>query len=330
MNTENKTGLHLNTVVSNEWLINQRTFIEILIEQSSHLEMAVRYASFGMHVLPLHRPVEQGCSCGKKDCSSVGKHPKTENGHHGATTNVVKIIKWPHWEESNIGIAVEPSGFVVIDIDPGHGGDLNALPLHPEDLNTPIARTGGGGLHLIYRAPTGFMVSQSNKRLPPGIDVRSRGYIVAAPSRHVSGNHYQWLRGKSPFELRPLPLPADLMEVLVKVGEVDPPVSPPPQPIPNKRRPTQHPEPGDKKSLDDIIGEGLTRIAQSQPGNRNNTLNGVSYVMGIQCAIGWLQRHEAERMLKDAALARGLGETETLKTINSGLNAGIQAHQQKT
>lgn len=319
----------MNTILSELGMMSRRTFMEELMEKSNHSEMALRYASFGIYVLPLHQPVEQGCSCGRMDCSSIGKHPKTINGHKDATIDVVKIAQWPHWETSNIGIAVEPTGWVVIDIDPGHGGNLDDLPLVPEDLNTPIALTGGGGLHLVYRAPIGFKVSQSNKRLPQGIDVRSRGLIVAGPSLHVSGNYYKWLSGHSPFELRPLPLTAALMEVLVKVGELEQPASSPPQMIFTRRQSTHQPEARDKLTLEEIIGEGLTRIAQSQSGNRNNTLNEVAYVFGIQVAIGWLQRHEAERMLTDTALAKGLSETETQKTINSGLNAGMQSHQQK-
>jgi len=101
-------------------------------------------------------------------------------------------------------------------------------------------------------------------------------------------------------------------------------------PVPTNKRPVRNQERGDKLTLEEIIERGLTRIVQSQPGNRNNTLNEVAYVFGIQVAVGWLQRHDAERMLTDAALARGLGESETLKTINSGLNAGMQSLQQKS
>jgi hypothetical protein len=329
MSAETKSDVKLNTIPAEIKLISRRTFIEELIEKSSQVEMAVRYASFGMHVLPLHQPVDQGCSCGKRDCSSVGKHPKPENGHHGATNNVAKIIRWPHWETSNIGIAVEPTGWVVIDIDPGHGGKLDDLPLVAADLDTPTALTGGGGLHLIYRAPIGFKISQSNKRLPPGIDVRSRGYIVAPPSLHVSGKRYQWLSGKSPFELRPLPLTADLMEVLVKVGEPAPVTAAHPPATPTTGHSLRDREKGDKRSLEEIIQTGLTRISRSQPGTRNNTLNEVAFVFGIQIKIGWLSRTDAERMLADAALAKGLSEAEILKTINSGLNAGIQYLQEK-
>ena len=307
-----------------------RCFIDFFLERATTQQMAELYAKIGIYVVPLYQPVGQGCSCGKPDCTSIGKHPKSANGHHGASNDVAKVANWPHWETSNIGIAVEPTGWVVIDIDPGHGGRLDALPLAPEDLNTQIAATGGKGVHLVYRAPTGFKVSQSNKRLPPGIDVRSRGYIVAPPSLHASGNRYRWLQGHSPFELQPLPLPADLMEVLVKVEEVEHPIHSGPVPIYSRERSTRQSETEGKKTLEAIIENGLMRLAQSQPGNRNNTLNEVAYVFGIQIAIGWLPRPEAERMLTDAALAKGLSEAETLKTINSGLNAGMQAHQQKS
>jgi hypothetical protein len=38
------------------------------------------YVNLGWHILPLHSATENGCSCNKEKCSSVGKHPITPNG----------------------------------------------------------------------------------------------------------------------------------------------------------------------------------------------------------------------------------------------------------
>ncbi len=55
---------------------------------------ALWYARNGIPVFPLHWPTKTGCSCGKKDCHSPGKHPRTPNGFKDATKDVVKIAEW--------------------------------------------------------------------------------------------------------------------------------------------------------------------------------------------------------------------------------------------
>ena len=71
------------------------------------LEMELEYAKAGFPVLPLHTPMKNGgCSCGKKDCSGIGKHPRTKNGVKDATTDAVTIKEmWKKWPNANIGIA---------------------------------------------------------------------------------------------------------------------------------------------------------------------------------------------------------------------------------
>lgn len=331
MNAETRPATHLNTLLSELGMRNRSTYLETMIARAGIREMAMLYALAGIPVVPIHRPDENGCcSCGNPACSSCGKHPVPRNGFKAATTDLDRIHEYPYWSKYNLGIV--PKDWVILDLDPRNGGRLEDIPLIKAYLaNTSIARTGGDGYHFIFGKPRTVEIKQSSKLLPPGIDIRvgENGYVVAPPSLHASGKHYQWLPGHSPFELQPPPLPADLMEMLVKVEEVEHPIHSGPVPIYSRERSTRQSEAGDKKTLEEIIENGLMRLAQSQPGNRNNTLNEVAYVFGIQIAIGWLPRPEAERMLTDAALAKGLGEAETLKTVNSGLNAGLQAHQQK-
>jgi putative DNA primase/helicase len=101
---------------------------------------------------------------------------------------------------------------IVLDIDPRNGGsdtlealqaELGALP------ETVTAKTGGGGLLLVFQHPA-FPVPKDSagKLLGPGIDVLANGAImVASPSRHISGGRYRWAAGKSYKELRPAKLP---------------------------------------------------------------------------------------------------------------------------
>jgi len=105
---------------------------------------ALAYAKLGLPVIPLHNPLPNDvCSCSKgPDCQSVGKHPRTKNGFKDATTDMAQVEEWwTHWPDANIGIVTgKASGWLVLDIDPGHGGEdslrklintLDDIPLTP-------------------------------------------------------------------------------------------------------------------------------------------------------------------------------------------------------
>src|SRR5262249_23949141 len=110
--------------------------------------------------------------------------------------------------EAKLGVRTEK--LVVIDVDPRHGGDesFQALEREHGDL-TPTWRalTGGGGEHVLFACPDGVEISNvvaeqmKDPPLGPGIDVRaSGGYIVAPPSRHISGGVYAWSVDHHPQE----------------------------------------------------------------------------------------------------------------------------------
>ena len=192
-----------------------------MITTGSALDAALAYADLGWHVFPCHTPRPAGgCSCRKRDCGSIGKHPRTLKGFKDATTDLATIRAWwEMWPDANVGIACGASGLVVLDIDPRHGGDesLRDLITQHDDhsiLNTVTAETGGGGTHLLYHCPPDTfiadVVSSEKFRGPlgPGIDVRAAGgYIVAPPSLHESGQEYAWVVSQAPGETDLLVLP---------------------------------------------------------------------------------------------------------------------------
>lgn len=149
------------------------------------LEAALEYAERGWSVLPLHSVQDSRCTCGRADCPSPGKHPRTPNGLKEATTNEVTIREWwAKWRNANVGILTgKPSGLIVLDVDPRHGGDvsLDNIELQHGPLpDTVEALTGGGGRHILLVYP-GFRV-RNKTNLFPGVDVRADGgYIVAPP-----------------------------------------------------------------------------------------------------------------------------------------------------
>jgi hypothetical protein len=165
----------------------------------SMLEAALAYAKRGWPVFPCHSIVNGKCTCGKPDCSSPGKHPRTKNGFKDATTDEATIREWwRKWPNANIGIATgSESGLFVLDIDPEHGGEQSLQQL--KDKYGPLpetarVRTGSGGWHYYFRYPAGLRLPNSSSKLGPGIDTRGDGgYVIAPPSLHVSGRRYEWV-----------------------------------------------------------------------------------------------------------------------------------------
>lgn len=146
---------------------------------------AVAYTLWGWSVFPL-RP--------------RSKEPLTAHGVHDASSEPQVVAAWwAEWPQSNIGLDVYRSGLVVVDLDPARGGVETWEKLCGEyglpPYATTCSRTGSGGLHLIYRAPLGLTMRNSNDKLGPGVDVRGRGgYIVLPPSVHpTTGKLYTWI-----------------------------------------------------------------------------------------------------------------------------------------
>ena len=97
----------------------------------------------------------------------------------------------------------------MLDIDPQHGGEetLDGLEAkHGKLPHTPMALTGGGGQHHLFVCPPGF--GNTVARFGPGTDTRGeRGYIVAPPSKHISGGTYEWELSSDPANVALAPMP---------------------------------------------------------------------------------------------------------------------------
>jgi len=165
-------------------------------------ESALTYARAGYNVMPLHWIHDGQCTCGRENCKSPGKHPRTAHGAHDATTNETVIRAWwARWPDASIGMTLD--ALVVVDIDPRNGGSVSALLEFP---STCVAKTGGGGWHYLFKAVPDSIYPG---KYGPGVDIKTGGgaYIVVAPSVHASGAEYQWVAGMSPMEINPAPAP---------------------------------------------------------------------------------------------------------------------------
>jgi Bifunctional DNA primase/polymerase, N-terminal len=276
------------------------------------------YAACGYPVVPMHTAHPRGgCTCpAGAGCPEAGKHPLLAAWPRLASSEPTTVRGW--WRrrpDANLGLATGRR-FDVLDLDGPEGVEaLRAiLGRDPLEHPGPVARSGGGGWHLLY-APTGL---GNRVRLLAGVDWRGRGgLVVAAPSRHASGGRYRWQR----------PLTTELPEVPEGLRRL---LAPPPA-----ARTTLPPAPqapgrdGGRAGpyAQAALQREAARVRAAAPGSCNDTLNRAAFNLGQLVAAGLLDPDQVRAVLLAAALAApGTGhadrERKAKATIASGLRGG--------
>lgn len=213
--------------------------------------------------------------------------------------------RFPH---ANIGIACgEPSGIVVIDVDPRNGGSetITRLSMRGHVFpDCPTSVTGGGGRHLFFRFDP--RINNSKDKIGKGIDVKSTGgYVVAAPSFVPCADgrgtgHYRWLRHPSEGHAPRLPIWASTL------------LAPPPRP-PQSRTPIMD---GPKNI------HGLIKFLSSAgSGERNNRLYWCSRRVAEMVKAQQVAEGGAVSQLLSASVSVGLPPKEAAATIRSAFIA---------
>jgi hypothetical protein len=116
------------------------------------------YLELGLQILPLHGALDGECSCGDRDCTRPGKHPRIKGGVKSASNDPDVVFGWIDRWAPNLNLAIATGeGCTVIDVDPRHGGDKTLTALEAELGPLPrdfSSRTGGGGEHVYFDAPS--------------------------------------------------------------------------------------------------------------------------------------------------------------------------------
>jgi archaellum biogenesis ATPase FlaH len=153
---------------------------------NKNLEVALQYASWGWHVLPVQ---------------SNSKVPDCHKGVHEATNDINKITAWfANNPDLNVGVAAgKISNIIVFDIDPRNGGEESFAQWCKEYGVVPdgvMQLTAGGGYHHIAR----YQENIRSCKLADGIDLLSDGrYFLAYPSK-INDKSYQWEGSSDPFD----------------------------------------------------------------------------------------------------------------------------------
>ena len=278
------------------------------------LASALDLAGRGWPVLALHNPVAGRCSCSAgAGCPSPAKHPRTPHGLKDASTDAVQIAAcWTRWPEANIGLLTGGTSPDVLDID-GAEADIELRRVHSRGGHLigpgPLVSTGRGW-HAYFR-PTGH---RNKVGLVEHADWRGAGgYVVAPPSRHISGRTYTWEPGCGPDE--PLePVPPWLIALLEPPEPPEAPAAPAWSGALAAGRSTYG-----QRALEAEVG----RLALAPVGGRNDALNRAAFNLGQLVGGGELEPHEVAAALLGLAQRIGLGDHEAVATITSGMGRGV-------
>jgi len=262
------------------------------------------YAAMGLSVLP--------CT-GKKPALSNWKHLQSR----AATKETIDL-----WHKTgllqNVGIicGAVSGNLAVIDLD-GHDAVLALKMRFPDLFNTYAVTSGSGsGMHLYFFCdvlpPTTRVVGAAYGN----IELRSSGsYVVAPPSIHPSGKPYSVAFAD---DITYLPHLHDVVywikrQIAAKHGGTLPPAS------------THKPRHTTAYGVV-ALGNATADVLRALPGERNNRLFRMALKMGSLIADGWIDRARVERELlaAAAALTQSDGEAATRRTIESGIETGMQ------
>jgi hypothetical protein len=284
------------------------------------IDAALAYVRRGWRVFPCHSIVAGACSCGDRACGNPGKHPRIGNGCNGASRDPRQIRDWwRRWPDANPAIATgEGSGIFVVDIDAGKGGTEHLARLVERQGQGPLPdtftiRSGGGGWHFYYSWPDADVRNSAGK-LAVGVDVRGTGgYVIAAPSNHVSGGFYD-----VDLNIEPVPAPAWLIAALTEV----------PQPDQSPRPSVQLPL---SRYGETALDNAVERIVHASDHEQRDTLNREAFGIARLVAGGVIPSplalealHWAARQMPSYDSRRPWRAVDLQKTVDTAFLAGLQ------
>lgn len=190
------------------------------------------YIEAGFRIVELWGLTPAGaCQCSKgAACPRAGKHPAVKGWQDRANVDVLADLR--RRPGRNLGLLMGGHRrLVALDVDGEGAAQLAAFEAaHGRLPPTATQRTGSGGEHRLFFCPDPLAMSRLGNRVRvaggagahAGLDVRAEGgYIVVAPSKHRSGNTYQWKAGG---EVAALPVALfDLLALPVAPSPAPPP-----------------------------------------------------------------------------------------------------------
>lgn len=189
------------------------------------LEEAKRLIKLGLPIIPICPHDHANMSpMHIQRCKCPGKTPLIKGWQNKSETTEEELMQWvAQFKTFNIGLPLgEASGFCGIDVD-GEKGEEFLLELSGGDLPETWEFTTGSGRRLLYLIPFGIKTKKFSQNAKEGghqeCAILCTGQqTVLPPSIHHTGKTYQWVEGRSPWDLDCAEAPKWLIN-LIKVDE---------------------------------------------------------------------------------------------------------------
>jgi len=153
------------------------------------------YIDKNWNIIPIYSVIDGVCRCGRSNCPAPGKHPMLNDWKRFQNDRVThdQLDAWiEEYPDSNYAVITgKISDLVVVDVD----GELgkNSFKEHINEFPSTLISKTGKGYHLYYKYPTDQRRVKNAVGIYNGIDIRADGgYVLIPPSKHISGNIYQW------------------------------------------------------------------------------------------------------------------------------------------
>lgn len=230
------------------------------------------------------------------------KRPLMKRWDRRARSDEDRLAKWwLAYQGCGWGLACEPSGVTVVDVDPRSGGGAESVADLPPTL---CAMTPSGGWHLFYQG----VVPSSKVGWRKGVDLKGRGGYVVVPSE---GDTERWW-------IDPEAVMAPVPDWMV------PRAAEPSPPAPAAQRSGVGGGGvgrGGGYGAAALEGEA-DRVRETGEGGRNDALYRAAFRMGQLIAQGDVSMTDSEQELGAAAESAGLGSEEAKRTLSNGHRDG--------
>ena len=269
--------------------------------------------------------------------ANAGKRPNCKNWRESALASIPDACTAkPSMDALNTGILCD--GLVALDVDiddPALANQAIGAAIHFLGSAPMRVRSDSARVLMLYRAAEGEPKKRSIDGTGGKVEALGSGQQFVAFGQHPSGAAYTWPQG-SPAEfsrdaltaVTADALQAFLCAVAPLVGAVAPalPTTAPAglsaAPVPS------HVTERECAYAAQALADEISKLEALGPGDgRNHALNVAAHSMGTMSGAGWIDVGTVSQALLNAASANGHtfkhGEQQTIKTIESGLNAGM-------
>lgn len=312
-----------------EEAMRDRKFENITIDtaRARNLSLAGAYTELGIPVGWITRyknPILSEKDCGFKQGMSLDMKFLKNSYDRLANTNLLNPNFNPDACPFYLGYHTNTNGMgFVVDLDFKENekdATRTFLPwlekngIDPRAL--PAVLTPSGGLHLYFLPYDGLHTSTSNfapDLWGKGVDPRGNGAYCMAAGSCFKTFEYNKIVFKQYTVINNAPL-APLPQCLIDVFESR---------LAKRGSTFAVPQSFSPSCGNSQLDIACRILAGKKEGERNTTLNKMSYAMGKIIRDGALEESDAREQLMRAAISAGLSESEVIKSMESGLRAGI-------